>query len=153
MLFFAFGTGGLIGGGELLIRILYNDNYLGTGIYLSLLCLTPLMRLSAFAAEQAVIAKGFIRCALVGNVIRLVWVFSAGPVAYLNFGPLALIAVFCLSEAAVVPYFLWQLKRYELLDVKEELLIALFAVIGAATGYACYASVEALIAAGHIPSF
>lgn len=153
ILLFAFGIGGLIGGGGLLVRILYNEHYLGAGLYLSLLCLIPLARLSAFPAEQAVIAKGFVRASLMANAVRLAWIAVAGPPAYLLGGPLALVAVFCLAETAALPYLLWQLKRFGLLRLQEEGLILAAALAGAIMGFASYASVEALIAAGTIPSF
>lgn len=153
MMFFALGIGGLIGGGELLVRILYNEEYLGTGIYLSLLCLAPLVRLSSFPAEQAIITKGFFRVALVSNGVRLAWIALMGPLAYIYLGPLALIAVFCLAEAAALPYFLWKLKQYELLKISEELLIIGVMLIGGAIGYICHRSAEAMIAAGILPNF
>ncbi|MAW81657.1 MAG: hypothetical protein CMI63_15570 [Parvularcula sp.] len=153
MLFFAFGIGGLIGGGELLIRILYNEEYLGTGIYLSLLCLTPLARLISLPAEQAIITRGFIRVALNANVLRLGWIAVAGPIAYIGIGPLALIAVFCLAETAALPYFLWHLKRYDLLDLREESYLIGAMLVGAAIGYVCYMASEALIASGALPNF
>lgn len=153
MLFFAFGIGGLIGGGELLIRILYNDEYLGTGVYLSLLCLAPLARLSTMSAEQAIITRGFIGVALNANMIRLAWIAIAGPLAYIYAGPLALIAAFCLAEVAAIPYFFWHLKRFDLLKIREELFLAAAMLAGAAIGYACYATAESLIASGAIPKF
>lgn len=153
ILLFAFGIGGLIGGGGLLVRILYNDHYLGAGLYLSLLCLTPLARLSTFPAEQAIIAKGFVKATLMANMARLAWIAVAGAPAYFLGGPLALVAVFCLAESAALPYLLWQLKRYGLLRLKEEGLIPAAALAGATIGFASYAGVEALIAAGAIPSF
>ncbi len=152
-LFFAFGIGGLIGGGELLVRILYNAEYLGAGFYLSLLCLAPLVRLSTLPAEQAIITKGFVKVALVSNAVRLAWIALAGPLVYFNFGPLALIAVFCLAEAAAAPYYLWKLKQYDLLNLREEFFIIIAMLVGAAIGYGCYASVEAMIAAGTLPDF
>jgi len=89
----------------------------------------------------------------VSNAVRLAWIAVAGPVAYFNFGPLALIAVFCLSEAAAAPYFLWKLKQYDLLNLREEFFIIAAMLIGAAIGYGCYASIEAMIAAGTLPDF
>lgn len=152
-LLFAFGIGGLIGGGEVLIRILYNAEYLGAGLYLSLLCIAPLARLSSLPAEQAIITKGFVKVALVGNAVRLAWIAVTGPIAYIYFGPLALIAAFCLAEVAAAPYTLWKLKQYDLLNLGEEFFIIAAMLVGAAIGYGCYVSVEALIAAGTIPDF
>ena len=152
-LFFAFGIGGLIGGGELLIRILYNQDYLGAGTYLSMLCLIPLAQLFGFPGEQAIIAKGFVRVSLIANILRLGWIIVAAPAAYLLSGPLALVLVMCLAQAAALPYIWWKLKGYGLLRGREEALILLVACVGAAVGYGCHAASEALIAAGVLPNF
>lgn len=152
-LLFAFGLGGIVGGAELLVRILFNDLYLGAGLYLSLLCLTPLARLITFPAEQAIIAKGFIRVALTSNIIRVPWVIIVGGGAYFYQGPIAMIAMICLAEAALIPYYFYQLRRYKLLNLSEEAIAASVALLGGLIGYGCYQGVEALIAAGRIPSF
>lgn len=153
VLLFAFGVGGLLGGGELLVRILYNEQYLGAGLYLSLLALRPLGQICGAPAQQAVVTKGFIRVALHANVIRLCWIVLAGFPAYALAGPLALVAVLCLAELSAVPYLFWQLKRFGLLRLREEALIFGAAAAGAGVGFACYAGVEALLAAGIIPNF
>ncbi|WP_165793625.1 oligosaccharide flippase family protein [Hyphococcus luteus] len=153
VLLLAFGVGGLLGGGELLVRILYNDQYLGAGLYLSLLCLRLLGQLYGEPVQQAVVTKGFVRVALHANMIRLCWIMLAGFAAYILAGPLALVAALCLAELSAVPYLLWQLKRFGLLRLKEETFILGAAAAGAAIGFACYAGVEALIAAGIIPNF
>lgn len=152
-LLFAFGIGGLIGGGELLVRILYNEEYLGAGLYLALLCLIPLARLSGFPAAHALVAKGFVKVSLMSNVVRLGWIAAAGPAAYVFGGPLALIAALCLAEAAALPYLLWHLRRFGLLRLEEEGLVLAAALAGAVVGFASYAGVEALIAAEIIPEF
>ncbi len=153
ILFFAFGLGGLIGGGELLVRILYNDEYLGAGLYLSLLCLRPLGQICAAPAEQAVVTKGFVKVALYSNIIRLCWMGVAGSAAYFLAGPLALVAALCLAQLSAVPFLFWHLHRFGLLRLREEALIAVTALAGAAIGFGCYAGAEALIAAGAIPNF
>ena len=152
-LLFAFGIGGLIGGGELLVRILYNEHYLGAGLYLSMLCMRPLGRLFTTPAENAITAKGFVKVSLYANIVRLIWMAVAGVASYMLWGPLALVAALCLAQASSIPYLLWQQKRFDLLKLKEEALILGVTIAGAAVGYACYASVEALIAAGTIPNF
>jgi O-antigen/teichoic acid export membrane protein len=152
-LLFAFGLGGLIGGSELIVKILYNDLYLGAGIYLSILCLRPLARLSTYPAEQAIISKGFIRISLTANVLRLIWVAIAAPTAYFLYGPIAVIIAMSLADVALAPFFLFQQKKFNLLRVGEELLIPLAAGVGAAIGYAAYRGAIAAISAGLIPDF
>ncbi len=153
MLFLAFGAGGVIGAAELVVRILFNDLYLGAGFYLAILCLSPLARLSSFPAEQALIAKGFIRITLVANILRLVWVLGAAPVAYFQIGPLAVIVVMSLTEVVLLPFFWWQQRRRGLMKVSEELFIFGAAAIGYSIGYVVDRAAHAAIAAGLIPAF
>lgn len=153
ILFLAFGVGGLIGGAELLTRILFNDNYLGAGFYLSILCLQPLGKLSSFPAEQALIAKGFIRISLMANILRLLWVFSAGVFAYFQWGPLAVVIVMSMTEIILLPFFWRAQHRHNLLNMREEFYIFALAGVGFSIGFACNAFINGLIAAGHIPSF
>ncbi len=153
MLLLAFGAGGVIGGAELIIRILFNDNYLGAGFYLAILCLQPLARLSSAPAEQALVAMGFIRITLIANILRLVWVLVAAPIAYFQIGPLAVIVVMSLTEVVMLPFFWWQLHRRGLLKVSEELFIFGAAAVGYLIGFVVNWAAHAAIAAGLIPAF
>ncbi len=152
-LLFAFGVGGIIGGADLLVKILYNELYLGAGLYLSILCLRPLARLSTAPAEQAIVAKGFIRISLIANILRLAWVAVAAPVAYFQFGPIAVIVAMALADVALWPFFLYQQKRFGLLRLREEAVLLLFAGVGALIGYGAYRAALAAISAGAIPDF
>lgn len=149
----AFLIGGLIGGGELATRILFNDNYLGAGLYLSILCLQPLGKLMTQPAQQALIAKGFVRSALMSNFLRLTWVLIAGLIAFVQFGPLAVVIVMSLAEAATIPYFWWHQRRFGVLKLSWELLVYVVAAVGAALGFAAMKAADALVAAGYLPSF
>ncbi|MEO1251538.1 MAG: oligosaccharide flippase family protein [Pseudomonadota bacterium] len=153
MMFFALGIGGLVGGGELIVRLLYNEDFLGAGYYLSLACLAPFARLFSFPAEQAIITNGFLRVALHANVLRLLWILAAGYCAYSAFGPAGLIVAIFLTEAMVAPYYLWHLHRHGLLRLTEEGLIFAVGLIGAIIGYLVNLGAERLIAAGYLPNF
>ncbi|MEM8770333.1 MAG: oligosaccharide flippase family protein [Pseudomonadota bacterium] len=150
---FAFGIGGIIGGAELMVRILYNDLYLGAGLYVAILAVRPLIRLSTFPAEQAIIAKGFVRCTLTANIIRLAWLAVAGPAAFFLFSPIAVIIVISLAEAALIPFYFYMQKKRCIFKLSEEILPLAAALIGAAIGYGCYRFAEALIASGYLPTF
>ncbi len=153
MLLLAFGAGGIIGGADLVVRILFNDNYLGAGFYLAILCLHPLAKLSSFPAVQALIAKGFIHITLIANILRLTWVLIAAPLAYYQIGPLAVIVVMSLTEVVMLPFFWWHLRRHGLLKVSEELFIFGAAGAGFMIGYALDGAARAAVAAGLIPAF
>lgn len=153
MLVMAFCIGGVIGGGELVTQILFNDQYRGAGFYLSIVCLQPLFRLMTAPAQQALIAKGFIRAALTANLVRLAWVFAAGSIAFFQFGPLGVVVVMSLAEAATVPFFWWRQRRFDLFNIKDELMAYGAAGVGAALGLAAQTAAAALVAAGYLPAF
>ncbi len=152
-LLLAFGVGGVIGGAELIVRVLFNDLYLGAGFYLAILCLRPLAKLSSFPAEQAIIAKGYIRIPLLANILRLAWVLVAGPIAYFYMGPLAVVVVMSLTEIVLLPFFWWYQRRRNIMNVSEELFIFGIAAVGFIIGFALDATVHGLIASGRLPSF
>ena len=153
MLLLAVGIGGLAGGGVLLVRLFYSDAYLGAGFYLMLLCLTPLAKMTTLPATQAMIAFGFIRVSLVSNILRLLWVLIAGPIAYFAYGPFAVIVVLIVKEAVMIPYFWWNLHTRGLLNFREEGYIIGAALLGYGIGFAGDHIATALIQAGLLPSF
>lgn len=153
VMLFAFGIGGLIGGSELLVKILYNEQYLGAGIYLSILCLRPLARLSTAAAEHAIVAKGFVKISLLANIWRISWAAIAGPAAYFLFGPIAVIIAMNLAEIALLPFYFYHQSKFGVLKFREELIIPALAIVGGVIGYGLYKLALYLIAAGHIPNF
>jgi len=152
-LLLAFGVGGVIGGADLIVRVLFNDLYLGAGFYLAILCLRPLAKLSSFPAEQAIIAKGYIRIPLLANILRLAWVLAAGPIAYFYMGPLAVVVVMSFTEIVLLPFFWWYQRRRDIMNVSEELFIFGVAAVGFIIGFAVDAAVHGLIASGRLPSF
>ncbi len=152
-LLLAFGVGGVIGGADTIVRVLFNDLYIGAGFYLAILCLAPLAKMSSLPTENAIITKGFIRISLIANILRLVWVLVAGPIAFFQAGPLAVVVVMSLTEIMLLPFFWWQQKRHDLLMVSEELFIFGAAAVGFLIGYVGNAAIHALISAGYLPSF
>ena len=152
-LLIAFGIGGVIGGAELLIRVLFNDLYLGAGFYLSILCLRPLAKLSSLPATNAIITRGFVRVSLHSNILRLVWVIAAGTTAFFYLGPLAVIVVMSLTDVVLLPYFWLHARREGLVKFSEELFIFGVAAAGFLIGYTVDTVVHRLIEAGQLPSF
>jgi len=149
----AFGIGGLIGGGELATRILFNDLYIGTGLYLSIVSLGLLGALFVAPAMHALVAKGHVRVNLIANVLKLVWLAVATPVAYQIWGTVGIITAFAFAEIAVVPY-LWRRQiQLGIFDFRYEGVLLGAAGLGALIGYAAYRIATALVAAGFLPHF
>ncbi|GAB4520828.1 MAG: hypothetical protein Kow00133_07500 [Amphiplicatus sp.] len=152
-LFFAFGLGGLMAGGELVIRILFDDRYLGAAAYLSIVAIRPLLKLTVEPAQRFLVAKGYVKATLHGNVIRLVWFAALGPAAYVTLGPVGVVAALMTAEAPVAVYNWFKLRRYGALNWREEGWLALAALLGAGLGWGANAAVNALIGRGVIPAF
>jgi len=149
----AFGIGGVIGGGELVTQILFNDNYAGAGFYLSVLSLASIATLMIAPAEQTLIAKGFTRAVLVTNATRVAWIATAGPIAFFQFGPLAVIVAISLASYPALPFCWWRLNRYGLFKAREEFYVVAVAAVGAAIGHGVQSAAAWLVAAGYLPSF
>jgi len=149
----AFLLGGGAGGGHLLARILFDERYLGAGIFISLLSLGPLFLLVTRPAEQALIALGKVRAALEANVARLVWIAVAAPAGFHFFGIVGLVAAFALIEAAAAPYWWARLRKEGLFNWVEEMAPIAAAALGASIAIVLDRLTDYLIAAGVLPSF
>lgn len=152
-LFLAFLIGGLVGGGQLAIRILLDDRYLGAGIFASLLALGPLFALVTGPSEQLLIVMGRIRTALEANATRLAWITVAAPLGLHLAGTLGLVGAFALIEAAGAVYWWLRLKSVGVLKVRAEAAPFAAALLGGLIGYGFYALSEHLIRTGAIPAF
>ncbi|MGE0408035.1 MAG: oligosaccharide flippase family protein [Amphiplicatus sp.] len=149
----AFLLGGGVGGGRLLVRILFDDRYLDAGLFVSLLCLTPLFLLATLPAEQLLVALGRIRTALEANVVRLVWIALAAPLGLYLYGVVGLVAAFALIEFAASLYWWTRLRQAGYFDWREEALPIGAALIGATLGFTADRLADYLIATGAVPSF
>lgn len=152
-LLLAFGIGGLIGGGTLVVQILFNDLYLTAGLYLSIVSLACLGRLITQPAIQALVAKGYVRIVLIANLWRLVWLAVSTPVAYHFSGPLGIVVAIALTEASIIPYLWWRQQGQGIFNLAKEVMILGAAGVGVLIGYAAYRASDALIALGYLPKF
>ena len=149
----AFMLGGAAGGGELLVRILLDDRYLGSGVFVSLLCFGSLFLLVTKPAESLLFAMGRIRSTLEGNVLRLAWIAVAAPLGFHFYGVIGLVAAFALIELAAAFFWWGRLIVRGVFDLREELYWIAAAMLGGAIGFAAQWQVNSLIASGRIPAF
>ena len=152
-LLLAFGIGGLIGGAQLVVQILFNDLYLGAAFYLSLVGLGCLARLITQPALKALLAKGFVRTTLLANLLRLLWLVTFGPIAYFVWGPVGVIIAVALMEASIIPYLWWRQTRHNIFNISQEALMLAVAAAGALIGYVSNQAAQALIELGYLPQF
>lgn len=152
-LLLAFGIGGIIGGGQLVVQILFNDLYLGAGFYLSLVAGGCLARLLVQPGLSALVAKGFVRATLFANLLRIVWLAISAPAAYFVWGPIGIVVAVVLTEVAVIPYLWWRQSRNDIFDFFQEALVLAAAAVGALIGYLAYQAAQTLIGLGYLPNF
>lgn len=145
--------GAMAGGGELVARILFPPEYLGAGVYISLLALGPLLSLVTLPAEMAIVALGRTRGTLEANIVRLGWIVIAAPLGLAQGGLFGLIAAFALMELPAAIFWFWRFAQAKMLKVGEEALLGALALAGAAAGYGANLAVNRWIANGALPAF
>jgi lipopolysaccharide exporter len=148
---FAFLLGGGVGGGPLIIEILFDERYHGAGVYFSILCVAPLLLLSTMPAEQYAIVLGRLRATLESNLARLAWIVIAAPAGYALGGVLGLVIAFGLVEIAPYLYWTWRLKTLGAYDLRSEALMLAAGGGGAAVGLAGLIAAQMLKDAGLWP--
>lgn len=148
-----FLLGGLVGSGELVAQLLFDDSYLRVGFYIGIVALAPIGELLRTPGEHLLSATGFIRATLTANVIRLGFVLIAGPLVYWELGAIAVLGVIVLSEYAPIPYFWWRLQKISLLDLRWEAAYFGVAVLGFGLGSAGEWCVFELVKMGILPKF
>lgn len=148
-----FALGGLAATGELAARILFNDTYLRVGFYVAIICIGPIGELLRAPSENVLVATGFFRATLLGNVMRLAFIAVAAPFSYFQFGPLAVLVVLMLSEAVPAPYFWWRLQRLGLFDWRWEGAFAAAAAVGYCIGTVGQWAILSMVATGLLPRF
>lgn len=152
-LLMALALGGAIGGGSLIARVLFDERYLMSGHYISLLAIGPLLTLISIPTEMAMVAAGRVRMALQGNIARLIWIVIAAPLGY-RFGGLdGLILAFALTELAAAVFWFWRLRQHRMLRWSEEALIIATAAVGVAGGLAAQWAATYAVARGILPAF
>lgn len=133
---FALAGGGMVGAAPLIITILYDPRYRSAGLFLSLLAISATLRLPNFAVAELATATGDIKVTLRANLVKLGWLCVAGPIAFLSFGAVGLVAVVGLMELPTMLYGWSVLRQAHVLNLREELsylgILGLGLIIGAA---------------------
>jgi O-antigen/teichoic acid export membrane protein len=132
-LLFLISAGFLFASGQLVIDVLYDDRYAAAGPMLQILSFALLF--SRFGiAYNAYLALGQPRYYLAVNVVKLVAVFGALPIAYALFGLTGAIWASALHMAGTVPLVFWFNQKYALNSVRFELVVLFAWPVGFAIG-------------------
>jgi O-antigen/teichoic acid export membrane protein len=135
-LLYMIAVGGMGGGAELIVAILYDPRYSGVTLYLRLLSISAALVLANTAAEEVLIAAGKLRATLNVNVIRIIYLVIGVAIAIVYGNTLVLVAVFSFVEVAAMGNYWYSLRKAGLFDLREEATGLLAAGGGAAVGYA-----------------
>ena len=153
MLLMAFAYGGLIATGDLVAQILFDDRYLKTGFYLSIVAFGHFAAMFQRASNEALVNLGHMRATLVASIVRLVWMLAAIQVGYLLNGPVGVIIAIHLSWWVLMVFQMYRLRKAGVFILQQELLPFLAAALGLAVGFLGKFMIQSLIEIGWLPQF
>jgi lipopolysaccharide exporter len=132
---YALGGGVLIGGADLLIRLLYDPRYLAAATYLTILAIGTTMTMVTRSMQELLVASGRIRMTLELNVVRLVWLVLGGVLALIRMSPMMFVLTIGLIEVPAYLYACWRMKRFHLISWWRETTLWLTVAAGLALGF------------------
>lgn len=133
-LMFLPGLGLVMGGGHMLIDLLYDARYLAAGWMLQLLCIRAAMRCMLEPAESCLVAMGYPRYALWQHILRFTWIGVGMPLGWRWAGFDGVVLVVATSELLIVPLFWRALARRGILDLRMEMRGAAMLTLGVLVG-------------------
>jgi lipopolysaccharide exporter len=142
---YAFGSGGLIGGADLLVRFLYDPRYLASGTYLSILAISTSLMMVTRSMEAVQVAIGRPRFAIELNTIRLVWLVAGGGFALARSSPMLFVLTIGLVECPAYLFGLFRLQNMHVIRWSRELSALVTIGAGLAIGMAASAAGRILL--------
>jgi O-antigen/teichoic acid export membrane protein len=128
--------GGVGGGAELIVSLLYDPRYQGVVAYLRILSIGATLVLVSSSSEEMIIALGRLKSTVYATFTRLTWLALGTAAAfYFKTNTLFLVFVFGTVEIVAAIYWWTRLHREHLLDLREEAAGVLAACVGAAIGF------------------
>jgi len=131
---YALGGGVLIGGANLLIRLLYDPRYIPAATYLAILAVGTTMIIVTQAMQELLVASGNIRTTLELNLIRLMWLVCGGTLAWIQASPMLFVLTIGLIEVPAYCLASWKLHRLRLIKWRRELSLMLVIAVGFGLG-------------------
>ena len=135
-LFYMMAIGGIGGGAELIVALLYDPRYHGVVIYLRILSIGSAFVLVSSSSEEMIIALGHLKNTVYATFTRLMWLFLGATVAFLlKTNIIFLVLVFGTVEVVAAIFWWTRLHKEKLFDLKEEAAGLLAAGLGATIGF------------------
>jgi O-antigen/teichoic acid export membrane protein len=142
---YAVGGGCLIGGSDVLIRVLYDPRYIAAGRYLALLAVTTSTTMVTRSMENVLVATGMTRATVEVNVTRLIWLSAGGALALKWGDPIIFVATIGLMDLPAYVYSAAQMKRLGLVHWGREFSVFLAIGLGFVLGTLANALTRALL--------
>lgn len=126
---FLFASGCLFVLGTTVIHILYDARYWNAGPMLEVLSLA-LIAARYELAEQCYLALGLPKWLTLQNIVRMVVLYLAVPIAFSMYQLSGAIWAIALSVLSIIPLSIYVKFRFGLLDVKKELIVLPLFLLG-----------------------
>jgi len=132
--FYAFCGGGLIGGADFLIRLLYDPRYLPAIRYLNILAIGTAMTMVTRSMHDLLVATGRPRASVELNLVRLVWLVGGGALALVRNDAIIFVLTIGLIEIPAYAYGVCRMQRLGFIRWTREVTVPLTIVAGLAVG-------------------
>ena len=133
-LLYMVGAGGFIACAPFIVKLLYDNRYLGAAIYLQLLAITALFALPVSIASDALIAVGGVRHLLYLNLAKVAWLAVAALGLFALYGAIGIVIAIVSMQAVGQVYCWWALRRASVLRPIREVPFAIAAALGYSVG-------------------
>ena len=133
---YAFAGGGLVGGADLLIRLLYDARYLAAAGYLKILAIATAMAMITRAMQELQVANGRTHATFELHVVRLIWLIAGGLLALARNNAMTLVLTIGLMEIPVYGFAAWRMHQLHLIRWGREVTLWLTIVAGIGVGTA-----------------
>jgi O-antigen/teichoic acid export membrane protein len=153
MLVMTFLFGGLMGSGDFIAQVLFDDRYLRTGFYIALVAFGKFAGLFQGASNAALVNLGYIRATMVASIVRMVWMVVATPVGYILYGPIGMIIAIHLSWWVLMFFQMWRLRQAGVFVARQEVLPFISGAAGLGIGLGVNWLGYKLMEIGWLPQF
>jgi O-antigen/teichoic acid export membrane protein len=130
-----FLVGGLIACSPAIVRIIYTSHYGLVAVYMQIMLISTLLEMSNRATNDVMIARGESWFTLSANFVRIIFIATFGPIAYLFAGVIGIVWTVGSLELAVQIYSWIILGKRGLLGWRSEFILLLAAGLGVSLGY------------------
>ncbi|MEM9421249.1 MAG: oligosaccharide flippase family protein [Pseudomonadota bacterium] len=127
-------AGGVFGG-KALFEVLYDERYLGAGVFFGALVIKCILKVWSQGAESYLLSANKPHAKLVAEVLRLVWVVPGIMTGFHFFGLFGAALGFALIDILVIPYYYFLLWRLKTLRLWDEILTIAAMAAGILAGY------------------